>query len=171
MTALVVYESMFGSTRDVAAAVADAIGAVMPVHLVEVGAAPRQLDVDCRLLVVGGPTHAFGMSRTSTRRSAAEQAPHGLVSRGEGIREWIEALRAPDHPVDVATFDTRVNRPRVPGSAASAALRRLRHLGLRPVLEPETFWVTGMTDPISLAEVDRARDWGRAVTTAVTAPA
>ncbi|WP_283138115.1 hypothetical protein [Rhizohabitans arisaemae] len=37
------------------------------------------------ILVVGGPTHVFGMTWPSTRKSAAEQAPGELVSRGRGM--------------------------------------------------------------------------------------
>jgi flavodoxin len=67
MHAIVVYESMFGNTQRVAEAVAAGIAAHMTVELIEVGAAPTQIGEDVGLLVVGGPTHAFGLSRQSTR--------------------------------------------------------------------------------------------------------
>ena len=63
--ALVVYESMFGNSEKVARAVAQGVAEVMPVKLVEVTVAPTELEgVD--LIVAGGPTHAFSMSREST---------------------------------------------------------------------------------------------------------
>lgn len=82
MRALVVFESMFGNTQVIARSVADGLAPRMRVDLVEVGAAPTALDGDVDLLVVGGPTHAFGMSRAGTRQSAAQQSQRGLVSGG-----------------------------------------------------------------------------------------
>ncbi|HSL25245.1 MAG TPA: flavodoxin domain-containing protein [Acidimicrobiia bacterium] len=73
MPALVVFESMFGNTEAIAKAVADGLTARMAVDIVEVGVAPAVLSDDVELLVVGGPTHAFGMSRPGTRQKAAEQ--------------------------------------------------------------------------------------------------
>ena len=55
MRALVVYESMYGNTRDVAKAVADGLATRMPVQLTEVGTAPTVLGDDIGLLVVGAP--------------------------------------------------------------------------------------------------------------------
>ncbi|HEY8721330.1 flavodoxin domain-containing protein [Pengzhenrongella sp.] len=59
MRALVVYESMFGNTRDIAQAVADGMSAEVEVEVVEVGAAPEHLDAEVGLLVVGGQ-HVVG---------------------------------------------------------------------------------------------------------------
>ena len=67
--AWVVYESIFGTTRWVATSVAEELGTSMEVELHEVsqvGPLPPDLD----LLVVGAPTHAFGLSRASTREDA-----------------------------------------------------------------------------------------------------
>lgn len=62
MKALVVYESMFGNTEQVARAVATGLGRHLDVELVAVANAPDTVsDVD--LVVVGGPTHAFSMTR------------------------------------------------------------------------------------------------------------
>lgn len=61
MRALVVYESMFGNTEEVARAIGEGIAASMHADVVEVGAAPDTVPADVILLVVGGPTHAFSM--------------------------------------------------------------------------------------------------------------
>jgi hypothetical protein len=88
---------------------------------VEVGAAPAVIGDDVELLVVGGPTHAFGLSRPGTRRSAAQQAEDELVSTGIGLREWLGTLPKGSPDVAVAAFDTRISKPRLPGAAAAAA--------------------------------------------------
>ena len=86
--ALVVFESMFGNTAAVARALAAGLSETLPVDVVEVGSAPIEPDDDVVLLVVGGPTHAFGLSRTDTRHEAAARRDGVLpVSSGIGIRE------------------------------------------------------------------------------------
>ena len=82
MSALVVYESMFGNTQSIAKGIGEGLSSRMTVEIVEVGEAPSVIDPDVELLVVGGPTHAFGMRRPGTRQNAAQQAGHDLVSRG-----------------------------------------------------------------------------------------
>ncbi len=160
-SALVVVESMFGNTRMVANAVAAGLSESVPTTVVEVSAAPSRTGAD--LLVVGGPTHALGMSRRATRDDAVRQ---GAVDAGVrvGIREWLQDL--PDQPgTPVATFDTRVRKRGVPGSAARSAMRRLRSRGMRPIHEPETFWVTTTKGPLASGELDRACTWGRQLAT------
>src|SRR5205085_1582385 len=118
MRAVVVYESMFGNTRTIAEAVADGLSGYLPVDVVEVGTAPEVIPGDVGLLVVGGPTHAFGLSRPDTRRTALGQAGRDLAPARTGLREWLAGLRFTLTGTAVATFDTRISRPRLPGSAA-----------------------------------------------------
>lgn len=170
MRALVVYESMFGNTAEVAHAIADGLSAHMSVETVEVGAAPPSPGEEVDLLVVGGPTHAFSMSRPESRESAAKQAKGPLVSTGRGLREWLAALPRGCAPA-AATFDTRVKVPLLPGSAARAAQKRLRRLGI-PIAAPATsFYVTTSTGPLAEGELDRARDWARSLAASLTAHA
>ena len=72
--ALVVYESVLGNTQAVAKAIAEGLGESRPVTVKEVSDAPDAIPPDVGLLVVGGPTHAFGMSRPETRADAAREA-------------------------------------------------------------------------------------------------
>jgi len=166
MRALVVFESMFGNTETIARAVAEGLAGSMGVEVVEVGAAPTAIAGDVDVLVVGGPTHALGMSRASTREEAAKQSEHGLVSAGIGVREWLEAVERSAR-VPAAAFDTRVAKPRVPGSAAKAAARRLRRLGFPEAARAESFWVGGTPGPLLEGEVERARRWGEGLAAAV----
>jgi hypothetical protein len=168
--AMVVFESMFGNTEVIAHAVADGLASTMGVDVVEVGAAPAALPDDLDLLVVGGPTHAFGLTRPATRQDAARQAGHALVSSGLGLREWLEDLQ-PGDGLPAAAFDTKVRRPHLPGSAAHGADRRLRRLGARTIVRPESFWVSGTPGPLLEGEVERARQWGSRVAAALLARA
>jgi len=174
MRALIVYESVYGNTQAVAQAVADGLSATMQVDLVEVGAAPRMLGHDVDLLVVGGPTHGHGMSKPDSRASAAGKAGDRLVSRGDGIREWLGSLQAGKARPAAAAFDTRIKGPELLwGSAAKAAEKELRRLGLRVAVPPASFLIGGPTGPVFDrlldGEAERARAWGASLAATVAA--
>ena len=60
MKAMVVYESMFGNTAQIAKAIAIGLGeSVDQVVAMEVSQAPADPGPDVGLIVAGGPTHAF----------------------------------------------------------------------------------------------------------------
>lgn len=158
--ALVVFESMFGNTQKIAEAVTEGLSSSLPTVILEVGTAPDVLEDDVDLLVVGGPTHAFGMSRPRTREDATRQAGGHVVSDREGLREWLTSLERRRGNVAAAAFDTRIHKPRVPGSAARGAEKRLRKLGFRMAAPSESFYVTGVTGPLLEGEAERARLWG-----------
>lgn len=168
MKALVVYESYFGNTQRIARAIGEGLSGQLATTVVEVDAAPRTIPGDVTLLVLGGPTHAFSMSRPGTRQSARDQAPGPVASRGIGMREWLELIGSAGSvaPV-VATFDTKVKRPNLPGSAASAARRRLAKAGFQALERPRTFWVDGMQGPLLEGEEAAAREWGARLATDV----
>jgi hypothetical protein len=167
MRALVVYESAFGNTEKIARAIGEGVSLWMTTNVAEVSAAPAETP-DLDLLVVGGPTHAFSMSRPSTRREAAKNTEEGEpVSMDLGIREWFSRMQGPMNWQAVA-FDTRFKKPRMmTGSAARAAERRLRQPGCRIAAPAESFFVSGTTGPLLDGELDRARRWGEHLGTLV----
>ena len=171
MRALVVYESMFGNTGQVARAVADGIAEHMAVDVVTVTEAPAPLEELVDLVVVGGPTHAFSMTRHNTREDAVRQGAH--ADPATGIREWLDRLHTGPHSEAVATFDTRVAKVKhLPGSAAKAAAKVLRREGYsHAVTGPESFWVEDVPGPLLDGELDRAREWGRGLARSVAAAA
>lgn len=176
MRALVIFESMYGNTQAIANAIADGLRSGMSVEVLEVGAAPTVIAADVDLLVVGGPTHAHGMSKVDTRRSAAKQAHPGPVSNGIGMREWFAIAGVARKGVAAAAFDTRIKGPGLLwGSAAKGANGELRRLGARTIVPPESFLVSGPMGPVYEAlvdgEVDRARAWGERLVGAVAKPA
>jgi Flavodoxin len=161
--ALVIFESMFGNTQTIAEAVAEGLSSRFLTDLAEVSLAPTRIAEDVSLVVVGGPTHAFGLSRARTRQDAATQADEPLVSSAGGLREWLEAAERPRSGVGAAAFDTRINKPRVPGSAARGAEKRLRRLGFRVAAKAESFYVTDTKGPLVPGEAERARRWAEQV--------
>ncbi|HYJ68840.1 MAG TPA: flavodoxin domain-containing protein [Nocardioidaceae bacterium] len=163
MRALIIYESMFGNTRDIAYAIAEGLQRYVPTDVVEVGDAPPELAEDVDLLVVGAPTHAFGMSRPRTRTDAAGRVATPVVSRGVGLREWLRKLPKSNRRRFAATFDTRAEMrvQALTGSAARGAAKRLHRRGFRLIRHPESFYVTDVNGPLAAGEIGHAEFWGR----------
>jgi hypothetical protein len=167
MRAVVVYESMYGNTRKVAEAVAEGLGGADD-SVLSVGDALRQPVLTVDVLVVGAPTHAWGMSRPSTRKSAMDAAakPDSVLVRepgadGIGVREWLEQLQWTAG--SVAVFDTRIQVPLgLSGSAARKIARKLRSSGYRMTAAPESFYVTRENALVD-GELQRAKSWGARV--------
>jgi hypothetical protein len=159
MRALVVYESMFGNTEKVARAIAAGLAVTVDVDVREVGQAPTPLTEPVDLIVAGGPTHAFSLSRQTTRAEAAARgATQG--SAAVGLREWLERLAQGPHAERLAAFDTRVDKVRhLPGSAATKAARLARRHGYAPAGK-ESFYVADTEGPLIPGELERAQKWG-----------
>lgn len=161
MRALVVYESLWGNTEQVARAIGTTLSTQAEVEVLDSETAPTSVE-GYDLLVVGGPTHAFSMTRASTRADAVKtrSAPH---QPARGIREWLNELERPTAQIPAVTFDTRVEKPRLPGSAAKAARHELRSLGFETAIKPETFHVHGYEGPLVDGDLDRAAEWAGTV--------
>ncbi len=160
MRALVIVETPSGSMREVAEAIAEGLARGAEVQVQDVDEGPAELPADLDLLVVGGPTRAHGPRLADTGRDPLSHA-------GRGLREWLDGLGPVRAGVSAAAFDTRINSPKVPGSAARAARRRLARLDFEVVAPPESFFVTGREGPPAPGELERARSWGRGLATTV----
>ena len=159
--ALVVFESMWGNTEEVARAVADGLRESVTVDVADVAQHPGAPGDDVDLVVAGGPTHAFSMTRARTRFDARDKgARQGAVD--VGLREWMSDLPSGREHPRFATFDTRVRSVRhLPGSAARSADRLARRHGYEELVPPESFWVQDMDGPLLDGELARAAAWGR----------
>jgi hypothetical protein len=162
--ALVVYESFFGNTKAIAEAVASGLRLE---HLsattldVSEGGDVGPLGYD--LLVVGGPTHAFALSRPSTRADAVARGGAGRYARS-GLREWLTAIPGAGRTSLAATFDTRVGTVRhLPMSAARSAARLLRQRRFTLLGRPTGFVVRDVEGPLEQRELERAVSWGRSI--------
>jgi len=169
MRTVIVYESVFGNTRQVAEAIAAGIRVSQPgseVACVPVTSATADLARGADLLIAGGPTHMRGMSSKMTRRKGAEgeqQKTPGLhLEPGygdNGLREWLASLGQADPPCPAAAFDTRV-ASRLAGGAARKISRLLRGHGYR-ILAQEGFIIDGSAHgPLRAGETVRASAWG-----------
>lgn len=166
MRAVIAYESMFGNTHAIADAVGKGLEPMFEVVVVPLAQAGRERLGDADLLVVGGPTHFRGMSRTFTRKWAASTARkpgNDLVldrdAQGPGVRDWLGSL-APGQ-TRVVAFDTRFSGPAaLRGRASRAISRQLRQRGFEVVAEPESFFVN-LKNHLVPGEEARAEEWGK----------
>ena len=165
MRALVVYESMYGSTHAVAVDIAAGLRATHEVTLVPVTRATRELVATADLIVAGSPTHLHGMPTVASRRKAAETARRpgsGLImdpdADGPGLRAWLERLDT--RTALAASFDTRLTGvPVITGRASRGISRLLSSHGYRLLVPPESFLVSKQGTLLK-GETARACSWG-----------
>lgn len=165
MRAVVVYESMFGNTHQVAQAIGEGMAETMTVAVSRVSDATDAVLDGADLIVAGGPTHVHGMSQARTRAEAHRMAAdsEGKLhlddgAAGVGVREWLENL--PRSDAMAAAFDTRTDIPRLFSGAASSRIdHTLRAHGLRTVAAPMSFLVDS-ANRLEPSELARARAWG-----------
>jgi flavodoxin len=161
MSVLVVYESMFGNNAALAHAVAEGVGSVVAVQVVEVSEAPTTIPDDVDLLVVGAPNHAAGLPRPSSREDSRKTGGHP-ADPAIGVREWLAALELP-RGTRVAVYETMMAKPgflRFVDHAARTVTKRLRRKGGLTVGQAMHFRVAAQAGPLVDGELDRARRWG-----------
>jgi hypothetical protein len=166
MRTLIVYESMYGNTHAVAEGIGSGLRPQGEVRVVPVREASADLVAWAELVVVGGPTHVHGMTRSSSRKGATDAAlkpDSGLTlepdAAGLGIREWLESIVKVDAK-RAAAFDTRVDAPALLTGRASAGIANgLSRHGFTLVAKPESFLVDKQNHLVA-GEADRATLWG-----------
>jgi len=141
MNTLVIYDSTYGSTEEIAQAITDSLAQRCSVRLLRVNKVQPSDLKDVDLLVLGCPT----LKRKPT---AAVQAFLDCVSR------------RPLKGVPAAVFDTRYRKLRLlTGSAASVVANRLRKAGVNVLLAPQSFFVVAREGPLGEDERERAIAW------------
>lgn len=159
---LIVYESLWGNTRQVAEEIARAAGERSDaLTLCAVADAPSSLSASLGLLIIGAPTHAFTLPTPSSRADARSRG--AAVPHAPGVREWLARVIVESPPARVAAFDTRQGRSFLVGSAAKSIARAVRRHAL-VVSETADFVVTSREGPLEQGELERAYAWGRALT-------
>lgn len=144
MGTLVIYESMYGNTEQIARAIADGLGAAGSVEVRSMQAA-GELPAGLELLVVGGPTYAHGVE--ASMKMFLDGLPSNVL---DGVR--------------AAAFDTRLNWPKLLSGAASKGIAdRLERKGALIVADPESFLVEDKDGPLLAGELERAAAWGRSL--------
>jgi hypothetical protein len=163
MNAIVVYESLWGNTAEVARAVADGLGLGARALRVDEAAAADVAGAD--LIVAGGPVFGFKLSSPQMRDGIRKNPGRGPAPdlSCPPLCTWLERL-APGSGWGAA-FDTQVRGPF--GKGAPEIARLLEAAGYASLAEPQGFVVKGRHGPLRAGETERARAWGAELARAV----
>jgi flavodoxin len=136
--ALVVYDSAYGNTRQVAEAIVDALGPLQA-EAVSVTEFEASALTEGDLLVVGSPINGWRPTPKITEL---------LAALGDGRLNGVKA----------AAFDTRV-RLFIHGDAAKKMTESLKTGGAEIISKPMAFYVKGSEGPLRSGELDKAAAW------------
>jgi flavodoxin len=145
MNTLIIYDSTFGNTAQLAQAMAERLGehGTMRIALADEAGLSEMEEID--LLIVGGPTQRHGVSPAI--RDLLERLPRRTL-RGAGA----------------AAFDTRYHMAAwKSGSAAHRIASKLKRTGASLLVEPESFFVAEREGPLEEGELERAARWAEGV--------
>jgi flavodoxin len=162
MKALVIYDSFFGNTEQIAQAIGAALGPKEGVETLRVGDVTPEHLTGLSLLVVGSPTRQFNAS--------------------PAIMNWLKSIPKNSlQGVRVAAFDTRFPQSEIEktpilvffvrlwGRAAWAANHisdGLKNKGGELAAPSEGFFVEGTEGPLAEGELERAADWAKRIAAA-----
>ncbi len=151
MKILIVYDSYFGNTKEIAYLIASELQEDNELKIVKADDVKKE-DIDnIELLVVGSPTRAF---KPSTK-----------------IAQFMKRIEFGSlKGVKVAVFDTRISKEdtkvkilkvmiKIFGYAANPMAKLLARKGGEVVVEPMGFYVAGTEGPIKDGEKERVVQW------------
>lgn len=105
MNVVVLFESVYGNTEAVATAIADGLVPMGEVTLARFGEVPQGAVEEADLVVLGGPTHGWGMTKPASRKRPDAEG------YAVGAKEWLGGSPRGREKM-VAAFDTRFGKPR-----------------------------------------------------------
>ena len=155
MKALIIYDSFYGNTEQIAQAIGKAIGSPWEVQVMRVSNVQPQQWTGLNLLVVGSPTRGFRPT------PAINKLLGGIPANGlQGVK--------------VAGFDTRISwddiKPallrsmaKIFGFAAKPISDKLMRKGGVLAAPPAGFFVKGSEGPLREGELERAAAWAKQI--------
>lgn len=148
MKAFVIYDSQYGNTEKIAAAIFEALGAHVEAELVRaVDASPSAL-AQARLLIVGSPTQGFRPTEPVSRLLKGVSL--------KGVRAAAFDTRFKEENVDSGALRFMMHTA---GYAAKRIASQLEKVGATLVAEPEGFYVSDTEGPLLDGELERAAAW------------
>jgi len=157
MKVLIIYDSFFGNTEQIAQAIGSALGSQEEVEILRVSHVKPEQLTGLNLIIVGSPTRGF--RPTPAISNLLKSVPkNGL----KGVK--------------VAAFDTRFTMDEIESSvfilpilvnifgyAARPISDRLKKKGGELIIPPEGFFVEGTEGPLKEGELERAADWAKQI--------
>lgn len=144
MRSLIVYDTWFENTRQIAEAIAEGLDS--DVQVIRCDADPTLFIPECELVIVGSPTHG------------------GVVT--PDMQSFLDYLEPEElDGIAVTAFDTRATYKwlRFIGFASGRIAKQLQRKGGTLVMPPEGFYVRGKEGPLLKGELARAQKWGEKI--------
>jgi flavodoxin len=157
MNALIIYDSFFGNTEQIARAIDTALQETATVEVKQVKEVDPEDITNAQLLIVGSPTRAFqptGAIKQFLRQLAKESL--------KGVR-----VAAFDTRIALDDINSRILPPLVKmfGYAAEPIAKKLSKKGGTLVVPPEGFLVKDTEGPLKEGELERAAEWATQIIT------
>jgi flavodoxin len=158
MKQLVIYDSEFGNTKQIAIKIRDSLGDTEEIEVLHIGEVKMEQLPGLGLLIVGSPTQRF--RPTNATKDFLKRIPHNGL---QGTK--------------VAAFDTRLTIAEIEGTrmlpflvrifgyAAQPIAKALKQKGGEQVASPIGFYVEGLKGPLVDGEFERAAAWAREIFT------
>jgi len=146
MNSVVVHYSKYGNTQRIAESIAGVLGSAGSVRLIPMAQLTAADLESVDLVVMGCPTHRMNLP--------------------EAVRPVLAGLpRRIMHGTPAAAFDTSYKMSALLSrfTAARKLARKLRKLGGKLVLSPETFHVEESEGPLYDGELERAQAWAASI--------
>jgi len=146
MSVLIIYDSVFSNTEQIANAIGNALGSQKDVEILRVINVKLEQLTGLELLIVGSPT--LGGRPTPA------------------IQEFLNKVSDATYKgINVASFDTRLSTRMVGifGYAAGKIAESLENKGGNLIASPEGFFVKGKKGPLKEGEFERAASWAKAI--------
>jgi flavodoxin I len=152
MKAMVVYDSAYGNTEQIAQAIGQALGSPEDVEIVQAGSAKPEQLAGLTLLIVGSPTQKFSPTgaTTSFLKSIPKNGLNGVKVAAFDTRFTVSEIEK----VRILAFFVRIF-----GYAAEPIAGRLEKKGGVLAVPPEGFYVGATEGPLLDGELERAADW------------
>jgi len=155
MKILIIYDSIFGNTEQIARAIGNSLSAKENVEILRVSDIKPEQLIGLELMIVGSPTRVF--KPTKAIMHFLNKIP-------------LNGLKG----VKVAAFDTRISTADVNsrflnilvklfGYAAKPIADKLEKKGGSLIIPPEGFFVKDSEGPLKDGEIERAVDWAKLI--------
>ena len=157
MKGLIVYDSAYGNTGQIAQAVGNNTGSHIDVNVLNVREFRPDQITGIDLLIIGSPTQRFQATPAISNmlKEIRQNSLKGVMVTAFDTRFTIREIKK----TPVLSFFVRLS-----GDSAYAATHIVKQLtknGGQLVVPPEGFYVEGTEGPLVQGELDRAADWAK----------
>jgi flavodoxin len=157
MKVLIIYDSFFSNTEQIAQAIGNALGAQGNVEIFRVSNIKPEQLTGLTLLIVGSPTRGF--RPTPAINNLLKSVPkNGL----KGVKVAAFDTRLTMEEIESSPFILRI-LVNIFGYAAKPISNRLKKKGGELIIAPEGFFVEGTEGPLKKGELERAADWAKQI--------